>query len=69
MLNKRSTTTTRMLADLDNQKEAEKGTLQETITRIQIKWDCTRRTCTNYTKFCWIHRDNHLVLSPQSLHR
>ncbi|KAH7410870.1 hypothetical protein BKA64DRAFT_366605 [Cadophora sp. MPI-SDFR-AT-0126] len=46
------TATTRLLEDEEKKREAEKGTLQEVITSIQVHWICRVDSCTSLTKFC-----------------
>jgi len=47
-----STTTGRMLADLEKEMKAEEGTHKGVITSIQVKWACKKPSYNNYNKFC-----------------
>ena len=66
---KPTTTTGRMLADLENKVRAEEGTYNGVMTEIQIKWVCKRASCNNYDKFCWVNNDRHHYLSAEHLRR
>jgi len=66
---KPTTTTGRMLADLENKVRAEEGTYNGVMTEIQIKWVCKRASCDNYDKFCWVNNDRHHYLSAEHLRR